>query len=859
MIMARQIQIVGRTIDKQGRPVVGVGMALAHVRGAERRLFGNTVSGPNGAFVLSARFEEKLETGFKLELSTNEKALDADAILAVPQDKSVWGPHVFVVERAPQGGTIAPRNALLAGGDELIDIWKADSSLFSRPVPARTYDPCSPYAPNDAPSQVFQFSQLVPLRSTTMSDDQDGGRDVADLHQARPRFGASGSLTAVDFVNGGTDVTHPRWAFVLELTQEWFRLGQSLGDLLYSLPLAPCEQVKLAAVDWRRRETARQQNGVDEKHDQDTTVERNQSVAETVRMLSDKQTTGSVEGGGVGATVGPFSGGYSKTVTSAGDAVDASTESARQVADRTHQVSSTVRSTRAFAIAEVTQEEEARVSTRVVRNHNHCHTLTFQYYEVLDHWLVRTRPRRLRPALLVPFAALGFDASAVARYGYEIRRALLDPTLAGVLDRYLEGAGSMQGGAELPDIGQTPPGPDTQVISSFRLAASGLEPALSIVGTQVWLVVNDEPLMQSSTPIVASSVADEGREEIDFRAPTGLRVDAIRRLGLLYAASPRVGLDPTVPDATFTGVSVAIQPSGGVDWTEIAWVDRVDAPTNQRVALIPSRGTEWGSIAPDTSSVPARLLQHLIAHRFYYTAQIIRSGDPAQRFRTLHGLGISEIVDNTIVGQLGNLLAFPLVSSDDLPDALRTGMPQDGKLTGGVEERLVALPTPGVFMETQMGQCSACEVIDDTRFWNWQTSPCPDEAPNITPEMLASRYQSPAPLLQITKSDLEPKDVQIPELPEPMIKIGDATLAELVKGLDLPDAAATLAFLEGVAKIGSDHSLEVFKTIWSAYTGKAGGPGTGGTKTGEKSTADTAPTQAPAGNGGIDPGTTVTV
>src|SRR5690606_6524155 len=35
----------------------------------------------------------------------------------------------------------------------------------------------------------------------------------------------------------------------------WFPLGHSLGQILYSLPLAPGESVKLAVIDWTRRDT----------------------------------------------------------------------------------------------------------------------------------------------------------------------------------------------------------------------------------------------------------------------------------------------------------------------------------------------------------------------------------------------------------------------------------------------------------------------------------------------------------------------------------------------------------------------------------------------------------------------------
>ena len=132
-------------------------------------------------------------------------------------------------------------------------------------------------------------------------------------------------------------------------------------------------------------------------------------------------------------------------------------------------------------------------------------------------------------------------------------------------------------------------------------------------------------------------------------------------------------------------------------------------------------------------------------------------------------LYLSEILDNVVVGQLGTLLAFPLSSFEDFPSESSDMAEKEYRVDGASEERIVSLPTPGLFVDSQMGQRTACEKIDDSRFWDRQQSPCPDEAPDITPEMLASRFQSPESLLQITRSDLEPKDVQFPQLPEPAI------------------------------------------------------------------------------------------
>ncbi len=48
-------------------------------------------------------------------------------------------------------------------------------------------------------------------------------------------------------------------------------------------------------------------------------------------------------------------------------------------------------------------------------------------------------------------------------------------------------------------------------------------------------------------------------------------------------------------------------------------------------------------------------------------------------------------------------------------------------------ERLITMPTRGVFAEGKLGHCSVAEEIDNTRFWKWEEHPIPIEAPEIAP------------------------------------------------------------------------------------------------------------------------------
>ncbi len=46
-------------------------------------------------------------------------------------------------------------------------------------------------------------------------------------------------------------------------------------------------------------------------------------------------------------------------------------------------------------------------------------------------------------------------------------------------------------------------------------------------------------------------------------------------------------------------------------------------------------------------------------------------------------------------------------------------------------EDLVPLPSGGVFAEAVLGRANSAEKLDITRFWNWQDSPTPLQAPDI--------------------------------------------------------------------------------------------------------------------------------
>jgi hypothetical protein len=180
-----------------------------------------------------------------------------------------------------------------------------------------------------------------------------------------------------------------------------------------------------------------------------------------------------------------------------------------------------------------------------------------------------------------------------------------------------------------------------------------------------------------------------------------------------------------------------------------------------------------------------QLLRHLNENLEHYHRLIWWRMDASRRFMLLDGFeapftngrSVASVVENQIVGIVGNCLVMPVASGYQLDPRYRQRIlnPEVGEvrtptlldlytpLTPPRPLRL-SLPTKGVFAEAVMGDCNSCEEIDDTRFWRWEQEPCPDDPTPIAPVSTAS-LQSAAPVLT-------PKD-----FPAPIVAIQNAPAA----------------------------------------------------------------------------------
>jgi hypothetical protein len=253
---------------------------------------------------------------------------------------------------------------------------------------------------------------------------------------------------------------------ILNFKQVWRAAGYSLGDLLYSLPLAPGQKKQIAIFDWDRKETTSKSEKLDYRdnlqssvvHDRDIQEIVNSNISENTSGSSHNKSKGKSAGiatsygqgtsGGAAGSYGGFSligavtnmagisGGVNK---SSGESwADASQSSMRslsasssqQLRDRTMQNASSLRSQRSTIISTVGQSESFKITTEVIANHNHCHAITIQYFEVLRHFALHQELADVQECLFIPMLIEEFDRKKILRW-----RDILSTYLFAPLDK----------------------------------------------------------------------------------------------------------------------------------------------------------------------------------------------------------------------------------------------------------------------------------------------------------------------------------------------------------------------------------------------------------------------------------------
>lgn len=219
---------------------------------------------------------------------------------------------------------------------------------------------------------------------------------------------------------------------VLHYRSQFRADGYSLGDLLYSLPLAPGQKKQIVVFDSSHslQGAESQQLSLAERlsadllSDREVTDRLGGSLSEGLRGTSKAGTEGLSASLGAAASVGSFgaslgvAGGFSNSHSDAAQdsARDISQFFAEKLRQGLTQNAESYRQQNASVITTVTEGQKYGASTEVVANHNHCHSMTMMYFEVMRHYAIFQELAGVEECVFVPLLMTNFTMENVFKW-----------------------------------------------------------------------------------------------------------------------------------------------------------------------------------------------------------------------------------------------------------------------------------------------------------------------------------------------------------------------------------------------------------------------------------------------------------
>ncbi len=269
----------------------------------------------------------------------------------------------------------------------------------------------------------------------------------------------------------------------------------------------------------------------------------------------------------------------------------------------------------------------------------------------------------------------------------------------------------------------------------------------------------------------------------------------------------------------------------------------INLPT-KRPQPIPSYVRPVAEIEEDAKFLEFQ--EHLLNNRAHYERALKLGSTEAQRAFELAKVGVGngasllEKVENRPLEVLGDYVAYPCIDgvwSDLIMNRVTAlNLPEIPPV-----ERLVTLPTRGVFSEAKLGHCNASEEIDPNRFWKWEEHPIPHMAPDIAPiqgvtPQPQQQNLSPTPFPQSLINIVNP-----PNAPDPT---GLAGAMNVLAASNIFRDMSGRAEVADLLKKLSDNSVAIAGVAQKSKTGGVGGSGGGSSPSGN--TASPQPVAKPS-------------
>ncbi len=691
---------------------------------------------------------------------------------------------------------------------------------------------------------------------------------------------------AVPYGDQATTVAH---GHILTMKQVWRADGYSLGDLLYSMALAPGQQKLVSLLDWERREAATRTEhrittealAADLSHDRDITDIVRSSLHEHMDAHSEAST--SAVGGAIGGFIGPVvfgaAGGVSNASSTANQASarDIAATALNQARDRTLQSASAVRGQRTTVVQTAREGESVQAQTEAIANYNHCHALTIEYFEVLRHFQVSQELAAVRECLFVPFEIAPFTDQKALRWRRVLqdRRVYFGGSVVNLRSKFdaLARVSENWANADTPAqryaddwvrsisgefwVQLSIPKPNDNADDTYNDAAwVPYQDLLSEPRHGVWdrylgnTLAADRAYIWNTriAPAIARRLIDHLTVEVsadDGATFTSIGLDAtlvtpFSQNGQLLVTFRSSGIIVGVTRAGITrvrmsigGVAVpaaveTIVQSGSMRYrTDYLTGDLFDAYRIQNDLSASDPVDVATPLTKFEKSNPrkndrkdARLLLDILNERVEFFHRVIwLTMDPNRRYMFLDGVlapdaggrSVASVVDNRIIGIVGNSLVMPVVPGLQLdPTYTFARQTQDDLRHLYASDRppamRISVPTRGVFAEAVLGKCNSCEKIDDTHFWHWDEAPIPDSPTAILPLSTASRRRTPPSVTPSDYPDALVRYQNVPSAPDP---VGLAAALNLLGSKDL------FRNLTGLA-LNQENAASALKGVMSA-------------------------------------------
>ncbi len=563
------------------------------------------------------------------------------------------------------------------------------------------------------------------------------------------------------------------------------------------------------------------------------------NVAFSESLRGGSQASTYAGGGGFGLAIGPLviggGGGAAKASSTAwsDNSRNLSGQTLNQLRDRVSQGASSVRNQRSTVVETVGQRERVTAITEVIANYNRCHALTIQYFEVLRHFAVHERIASVQECLFVPLEMTTFDDAKVLRWHDILLNSCRDRRVT----PGFEAIRRLNSPEALPPNRRYADDPIEEMTGRLRVRISIARPkdptdANEAVQTTEWrffglvLRVNPEVLYErykrdqakrdrifrnEIAPEIAHAFLEslrvmlvdrDGREH-----DAGLNITVASRYsenGVMEIELNNTGAGPRLSRAQISGLSiqtefelpefskVVVESASASYATERFSGSLFNGTANDDVvkgdpaflsASQLSRAEERNQLA-EMRRLRRRLLRHLNDNIEYYHRSIWLAMDANRRYMLLDGFeaprsggrSVASVVENRLIGIVGNCLAMPVAAGFQLDPVLAEALEEEEDPQKALERlyevepappRRLSVPTKGVFAEAMPGSCNSCEIMEEDRFWRWKDFPLPDSPSAISPLSTGSRFAAPGNLRPTALPDAIVKFQALPSLPDP--------------------------------------------------------------------------------------------